>query len=278
MNIYDPFCGSGTVIVEAARFKCNAIGRDINPAAVAMASVYKFLNHRKKERREYLKQAVPEWLRRTCDWKMILQESTSLPHVQVDVSRGDARRSDLENGSVDLILTSPPYINVINYHQQYREQMEGQGYDILGIARDEIGSNRKNRGNRFKTIIEYVADMTSVLRDMRRVLKEDSRAIIIVGRISNVCKTIVYNSKIVEDLATLSCGFTLESKEERRFKNRFGKIIIEDVIVLLADDLPDMSFDTSAYALETLKSLKPPDESGRLLLRDAIASIHRAQA
>lgn len=33
-----------------------------------------------------------------------------------------------------LLITSPPYINVFNYHQKYRRSVEALGYDVLAIA------------------------------------------------------------------------------------------------------------------------------------------------
>lgn len=45
-----------------------------------------------------------------------------------------------------LVLTSPPYINVYNYHQQYRASAEALGWDLLEVAKTEIGSNRKHPG------------------------------------------------------------------------------------------------------------------------------------
>ena len=53
----------------------------------------------------------------------------------------DARAVSLPDASVDLIITSPPYINVFNYHQNNRPAMELMGWDLLNIARSEIGSN-----------------------------------------------------------------------------------------------------------------------------------------
>jgi len=38
-NILDPFCGSGTTLIEARLAKRNAIGNDINPLAVLIAKV-----------------------------------------------------------------------------------------------------------------------------------------------------------------------------------------------------------------------------------------------
>ena len=59
-------------------------------------------------------------------------------------------------GNIDLIITSPPYINVFNYHQNYRAIIETFGFEILKVAHSEFGSNRKNRGNRFKTVIQIL--------------------------------------------------------------------------------------------------------------------------
>jgi hypothetical protein len=53
----------------------------------------------------------------------------------------DARSLPLEDGSVDFAITSPPYINVFNYHQNYRRSVEVLGWDLLRVARSEIGSN-----------------------------------------------------------------------------------------------------------------------------------------
>ncbi|RLG15985.1 hypothetical protein DRN63_04745 [Nanoarchaeota archaeon] len=37
--ILDPFCGSGTVLVEAKLLGVNAVGSDINPLAILLAKV-----------------------------------------------------------------------------------------------------------------------------------------------------------------------------------------------------------------------------------------------
>lgn len=76
----------------------------------------------------------------------------SLPYSKelIKADLQDARCLPLENQSVDFVVTSPPYINVFNYHQNYRRSVEVLGWDVLRVARSEIGSNRANRGNRFK--------------------------------------------------------------------------------------------------------------------------------
>ncbi len=73
----------------------------------------------------------------------------SLPYCNQPIKADlqDARHLPLASQSVDFALTSPPYINVFNYHQQYRRSAEVLGWDLLQVARSEIGSNRANRGN-----------------------------------------------------------------------------------------------------------------------------------
>ena len=76
----------------------------------------------------------------------------------------DARALPLDNQSVDFSVTSPPYINVFNYHQNYRRSVEILGWDLLRVARSEIGSNRANRGNRFYTVVQYCIDMATAMQ------------------------------------------------------------------------------------------------------------------
>src|SRR5207245_1382104 len=55
----------------------------------------------------------------------------ALPHstVPITVARGDSRALPMQEEGFDRILTSPPYINVFNYHQNFRQTME-----LLGEA------------------------------------------------------------------------------------------------------------------------------------------------
>ena len=155
-----------------------------------------------------------------------------LPYSQneLDIFNCDARNIPLSNDSVDLVITSPPYINVFNYHQQYRTSAEYLGWDLLNVAKSEIGSNRKNRGNRFLTVIQYCLDISQVLSELTRVCKPNSRVIFIVGRESNVRGTRFYNGHIVANLATRCVGLNFFNRQERVFKNRFGQLIYEDIL------------------------------------------------
>lgn len=158
----------------------------------------------------------------------------SLPYSkeEIKVNLEDSRTTYLHlKEEVDLIVTSPPYINVFNYHQNYRAIIETFGFEILKVAHSEFGSNRKNRGNRFKTVIQYCLDMEEAIESFWKSLKVDGKMILVVGRESNVRKTPFYNGKIVQELINGISGFEIVQIEERVFSNKFGKTIKEDIII-----------------------------------------------
>lgn len=297
--LLDPFAGSGTSLVEAARQGLAADGIDINPAAVMLARVYEMANLDLYSRDEVLDELrrrldesigqlwdacgplfenrgqltpdggeleaalvemwhqlpfgsvkdlaaalvilsdfhkrplVPSGIRKA--FQRLEQVVRGLPETDqpITMHHADARDLPIETDSVDLVLTSPPYINVHNYHQQFRRSAEALEFDVLSAARSEIGSNRQNRGNRFLTVIQYSLDMTLALREMKRVVKPDGRLILVVGRESKVRGTRFFNGELAAELASECTGFGVERRQERVFRNRFGNSIHEDIIHLL---------------------------------------------
>ena len=144
----------------------------------------------------------------------------------------DARHTgDALTNKIDLILTSPPYINVFNYHQNYRAIIETFNFDILKVAHSEFGSNRKNRGNRFKTVIQYCIDMEQSIRAFWNALKPNGRLILVVGRESNVRGNPFYNGQMVVEILEQSAAFSDIKILERKFTNKFGNSIKEDIII-----------------------------------------------
>ena len=131
----------------------------------------------------------------------------------------------------ELIVTSPPYINVFNYHQNHRAILELLGFDLLHVAASELGSNRKNRGNRFRTVIQYALDMEACAESFALSLKTRGQLVLVVGRESNVRGISIPNSRLVADIVTSLGGFNQEGSFERCFTNRFGASIYEDVLL-----------------------------------------------
>ncbi|MEC4895848.1 MAG: DNA methyltransferase [Oscillatoria sp. PMC 1051.18] len=203
---------------------------------------------------------------------------TSLPFSKqkYQLFHQDARKVSLPNNSVDLIITSPPYINVFNYHQNNRQIMEALGWDLLKIAKSEIGSNRKNRQNRFLTVIQYALDMLDVFQEMRRLLCPHGRAIIVIGRESKVRRMKINNTRIIAALALGSGTFKLDIIQERKFKNKFGEVIYEDILHLIPTSLEITDGDEFARLVGQwiLQEIKPKAE--RKVLQEIVNAQERA--
>ncbi len=166
----------------------------------------------------------------------------SLPESSSSVSAflSDARNLHQQiDRKIDLIITSPPYINVFNYHQNHRIIMELLDFDILSVAHSEFGSNRKNRGNRFLTVTQYCLDMAQAISSIRKSISENGKVVMIIGRESNVKKTPFYNGKIIKNICSQTNLFLVTDESERFFKNKFGAIIYEDILTLKPNDFTD---------------------------------------
>jgi len=135
-----------------------------------------------------------------------LHRKARINALQPCIAVGDAQSLPLDDASVDLIVTSPPYAaNAIDYMRAHKFSLVWMGYPI-----DDLGQKRKeyiggeavtdvdfeqlpDRANRVVTDItnldekkgrvlhRYYSEMTRTLREMFRVLKPGKAAIIVVG-------------------------------------------------------------------------------------------------
>ena len=288
-SVLDPFCGVGTVLMEACRLGLTGKGIELNPAAYILARVYTLIALRPLERERLLNSVENHDLKQLSqelnsfvsfdkkggrpqeihedqkNIKKIIEKSStkkriileafvilldlfktintgriikvwvrlkriimSLPYSgnKIDVVHGDGR---YPSGRFDLVFTSPPYINVYNYHEQYRLSAEVLGWDILRVAASEIGSNRKYRGNRFLMVIEYCLDMVMMLASLWNCTSEDARLVFVMGRESKVRGLAFFNACILADLAH-TVGYGLILRQERMYGNRFRQKIYENIL------------------------------------------------
>lgn len=96
-TVLDPFCGSGTTNVVAKQLGRNSVGIDINSYSVGLAS------HR-------LYQA---------DWSIEILSSTRHEIVQGNCIE---ILEKMPANSIDLVVSSPPYLDVVNYEDDNPEQ------------------------------------------------------------------------------------------------------------------------------------------------------------
>ena len=342
-TVFDPFLGSGTVLLESGMAGLKASGTEINPAAVMLAQTYRLINIPVALRRSHLQtvsnllhdEFLPELplfqsierddsetnfevvklklvrLLSKADhhfqsglletlitlldfyridisvqkvfkvWGNLGQLVVKLPfsYQPIEVFLSDAREIPLCDESIDLVITSPPYINVFNYHQQYRASMEALNWNLLTVSRSEFGANRKHRANRFLTVVQFCLDMAQALSELARVCCSGARLIFVVGRESKVKGTRFFNGEIVTEVCHRSLGFNLILKQQRVFRNSFGQSIFEDILHFsppFEHPLPEVYLEKARkVAQETLEtSYSTVPEKSKKDLKLAIKNIH----
>lgn len=200
-----------------------------------------------------------------------------LPYTEQPINAllKDSRAAGEEyQNEVDFILTSPPYINVFNYHQNFRAIVETFHFDLLKVAHSEFGSNRKNRGNRFKTVIQYCLDMELAIRGFWTALKPNAKIVLVLGRESNVRGTPFYNGQIIIEILESCGGFTNIKTLERQFTNKFGNNIKEDIIIATKSNSISSNLYGRTISLKHLEySLRTTQNSVQSEISEAISSI-----
>lgn len=88
--------------------------------------------------------------------------------------------SIIEPKSVDLILTSPPYVNTYDYYLYHKHRMNWLGYDVQYSMNAEIGSRREYSSLK-KPESKFSDDLFNVFIECDKVLKDNGIVVIIIG-------------------------------------------------------------------------------------------------
>jgi hypothetical protein len=118
---------------------------------------------------------------------------------------GDARSMPLADGVIDLIVTSPPYANAIDYMRAHKFSLAWLGESVVALSELRaryIGSERvgstgyaclpakaegvihtlmESDASKAAILRKYFIEMRAVFKEMYRVLRNDSAAIVVVG-------------------------------------------------------------------------------------------------
>lgn len=145
----------------------------------------------------------------------VLVESDSKKRGSVRLECADSRSVNfIENSTISLIVTSPPYLNAYDYHKYHRQRLHWiGGDDVVELARKkEIGSHDEFTKPR-AIPDKYFEDMNTCFNEWYRVLKSGGKCIIVVGD-AIVSKAPVYvGDTFVEMMKEL--GFILISRSIR---------------------------------------------------------------
>ncbi|HHW78640.1 MAG TPA: site-specific DNA-methyltransferase [Xanthomonadaceae bacterium] len=172
-----------------------------------------------------------------CPFKMNSSVASS-----ASIQYGDARSLPIEAASVDMIVTSPPYLNAIDYLRGHKFSLVWMGHrisEIRALRSDNIGSEVSKKSflnsaiqktmeamadldtldnQHLGMIRRYVWDMNKVMKECARVLKRSGRAIFVVGD-SAIRGVFVKNSEALIHLAKIY-DLSLASRSTRTIETR----------------------------------------------------------
>ena len=144
---------------------------------------------------------------------------------KADIRLTDARiLKGIKSKSIDLVLTSPPYLNAIDYLRGHRLGLVWQGHKLgplRKIRAESVGAERimpkaespvdilhfvtgrdqsTLKPQHLGWIRRYACDMDAILRQLRRVVKQNGMVVLVLGD-SFLRGAVVQNAKLVEVLA-----------------------------------------------------------------------------
>jgi DNA modification methylase len=236
--VLDPMMGSGTTIVEALLEGRRGSGLDIDPLALRVSHA-KTIPMSADDLRDIGLKVISQAqdLLSNKSIERLIQKFDSRPHLDQEKNPknalaqfslrlqkniksmgqletqsaiaaplpGDARAMPLKNEVIDLIVTSPPYANAIDYMRAHKFPLVWLGESVVNLTELHaryIGSEKINgaqyaglpdktesiirqleKHDRKKSSIlrKYFTEMQVVLAEMYRVLRKDSPAIVVVG-------------------------------------------------------------------------------------------------
>jgi len=175
----------------------------------------------------------------------ILRKFPNLPQrvKRVFVDRRDARAVPLPTSSIDLIVTSPPYANAIDYMRAHKFSLVWFGYSIAALSdlrSRYIGSEKaalqsygalspkvesavkrlaEKDAGKSKVLCKYLNEMKEVISEMHRVLKPGKATVLVIGPSMMRGMEIVTHEYLAEIGQTL--GFRVAGIQKRKIdRNR----------------------------------------------------------
>jgi len=155
------------------------------------------------------------------------------------IKMGDARKLALPDQSIDLVLTSPPYLNAIDYIRCSKFSLVWMGYnvgDLRQVRAASVGAEAAPHSSldddqEIKSIVDalqlqpklekrherilnrYIHDMRGSISEVGRVLSRAGKAVYVVGE-NTLRGTYIRTSVIVSKLAQLA-GLSVKERRTR---------------------------------------------------------------
>lgn len=180
----------------------------------------------------------------------------TIPDVKVIC--GDARKLEVNTNSIDLIVTSPPYVNALDYYRAHMYNMLWLGMDFDLFRKHEIGGHSHFITNRFRLLSEYLGDMLRSMIEMNRVLKKDKLCVIVVGS-SSLEYELIESHKFFAEMGE-KIGFKLiktifrNIDKTRKYTSAdIGKIDDEYIVVMQKVDDANISASDDNFVSDVVR-------------------------
>ena len=126
--------------------------------------------------------------------RSLLQTQPSIRYGVSTFITADTRtlnEKTIPSNSVDLVVTSPPYGNAMDYHLYHRFRLLWLGCEPQALAKMEIGSHLRHQkeANGFD---KYCEEMKASLKNIFRVLRPGRHACFVIG--DSIYESILYDS------------------------------------------------------------------------------------
>lgn len=138
------------------------------------------------------------------------EQSRKRPSAKSQVVVADSRNlAFIPNSSIDLIVTSPPYLNAYDYHKYHRHRFHWIGDDFHFSRDTEIGKH-DTFTKPHATPEPYFEDLRVCMTEWERVLRPNSYAFVAVGDSIVSHSFVSVGDRLVADAG--SVGLSLERR------------------------------------------------------------------
>jgi hypothetical protein len=126
----------------------------------------------------FFRQKTQDLARRLLDFSSMVPRGT--PPAQVEVA--DARSLGfVRDGSVSLVVSSPPYPGVYDYYDHHELRLRWLGLDRHKLRKGELGSRRSAKFAGAEARRQWNEGFSACLAELRRVVAPDARVALLVA-------------------------------------------------------------------------------------------------
>lgn len=174
-----------------------------------------------------------EYLIRIAEFSACANKNVSLTLLNAD----SRNLTMLEDNSVDIIITSPPYANTYDYYLYHKFRKRWLDIDVKYAQNNEIGSRREYSSLK-KPAEQWTIDLRKCFEEMYRLLKPDSLAFIVIGD-SVIKKQLIKIDKVIKgfvgDIGFEVCNIisTNLSEHSRMFNPSFTQKNKQEHLIIL---------------------------------------------